>query len=100
MQTSLVQFLQPLIFNKSNDIENIKTKNNNKKYDIQNIIDNNINKKEDNKKSEDLIPQYSETHFDNKIYDKENEKDEENNKNDNIEIPSVFKENKITENKI
>ena len=42
MQTSLLQFLKPLVFNKLNDIENITTKNNNKKYDIQNIIDNNI----------------------------------------------------------
>ena len=73
MQTSLLQLLQPLVFNKSNDIENIKTKNNNKKYDIQYIFDN-INKKEDNKKQEDLISQNSEIPFDNKIYNKENEK--------------------------
>ena len=99
MQTSLLQFLQPLVFNKLNDIENITTKNNNKKYEIQNIIDNNINIKEDNKKQEDLISQNSENPFDNKIYNKENEKNEDNNKNDNIEIPSMFKENKNTENK-
>ena len=99
MQTSLLQFLKPLVFNKLNDIENITTKNNNKKYEIQNIIDNNINIKEDNKKQEDLISQNSENPFNNKIYDKKNEKNEDNNKNDNIEIPSMFKENKNTENK-